>query len=155
MGSRYESRNNTTITRAFRRFPSRKDSIIENGMKSLLENAMLAALSFHDDTHWIHKSTANSYGWCLLRDGRAVAHHTNEGRHGTGNAYQQLMAASRSVSRKGWVGILLASMDGDVPMYFAVNYEEWVLLVTEADVRENWRLFFNPLKNPVNADLPM
>lgn len=151
---KYESRNASVIKKGFSRLSRSKDNVIEAGMKDLLENAMLAALSFHDASHWIHKSTENSYGWCLLHDGRAVASKTNEGRHGTGNAYQQLMAASRVVSQNGWVGILLASLAGEVPMYFAVNYEEWILLLTAQDIRENWRLFFNPISGP-SSNLPM
>lgn len=154
MGAGYKIRNDLVISSAFRRCVKSKDRVIEEGMKSLMENAMLAALSFHDDTHWIHKATDNSYGWCVLHDGRSVALKVNEGRHGEGKARQQLMAASRLVSQTGWVGILLASMEGDTPMYFAVNYEEWILLVTADDIRENWRLFFNPLYGPA-TNLPM
>lgn len=151
---KYESKNNSVIKRGFSRLSGSKDRVIEAGMKDLMENAMLAALSFHDATHWVHKATENSYGWCVLHDGRAVASKTNDGRHGTGNAYQQMMAVSRTVSQTGWVGILLASMKGEGPMYFAVDYEEWILLLTEQDIRENWRLFFNPISGPA-SNLPM
>jgi hypothetical protein len=151
---RYEAKNNVVVRRGFKRLSTSKDRVIEAGMKDLMENAMLAALSFHDATHWLHKSTENSYGWCVLHDGRSVAVKTNEGRHGGGNAYQQLMAASRLVSQTGWVGILLASLEGDRPMYFAVNYEEWILLLTAQDIQQNWRLFFNVISGDASK-LPM
>lgn len=152
--ARNEARNNTVIRNGFARVSNAKDSVIETGMKDLLENAMLAALSLHDASHWIHKTTENSYGWCLLHNGRSVAVKTNNGRHGAGNAYQQLMAASRGVPQTGWVGIILASMQGERPMYFAVTYEEWILLLTAQEIRENWRLFFNPVYGP-SSKLPL
>ena len=71
MGAGYKIRNDLVIGSAFRRCVKSKDRVIEEGMKSLMENVMLAALSFHDDTHWIHKATENSYGWCVLHDGRS------------------------------------------------------------------------------------
>lgn len=146
----YIQKNKSVIKRGFKRLVTSEERVIEEGMKDLMENAMIAALSFHDATHFIHKSTENSYGWCVLHNGRAVASKTNDGRHGSGNAYEQLMAVSRNVSQDGWVGILLASMEGDRPMYFAVNYEEWILLLTENDIRENWRLFFNVVSGPAS-----
>lgn len=144
MGSRYKSRNDSVIRSAFRRLPKTKDRIVEKGMKDMMENAMITALAYHDNTHWIHRSTANSYGWCVLHDGHSVAYHTNEGRHGEGNAYEQLMAVSRRLARKGWVGILLASMAGNMPMYFDLEFEAWILLDTEDHVLQNWDLFFDP-----------
>ena len=146
----YIQKNKSVIKRGFKRLVTSEERVIEEGMKDLMENAMIAALSFHDATHFIHKSTENSYGWCVLHNGRAVASKTNDGRHGSGNAYEQLMAVSRNVSQDGWVGILLASMEGDRPMYFAVNYEEWILLLTANDIRENWRLFFNVVSGPAS-----
>jgi hypothetical protein len=150
----HESRNNAVIKSGFSRLTDAKNRVIESGMKDMMENAMLAALSFHDASHWLHKSTENSYGWCVLHNGRSVAMRVNEGRHGTGNAEQQLMAASRNVSDTGWVGILLASLEGDRPMYFAVNYEEFILTLTEQDIRDNWRLYFNVISGP-SSNLPM
>jgi len=144
----YLTRNNAVIDGAFARLRNSKDRVIEAGMKDLLEVAMLGALSLHDTTHWLHKSTENSYGWCLLHDGVGVAMKVNEGRHGSGRAREQLMAVSREVSQKGWVGILLASMEGDRPMYFSIDYEDWILALTADDIRDNFKLFFNPLSGP-------
>lgn len=148
----YESRNNAVINRAFTRLKANKDRVIEAGMKDLLENAMLYAIGAHDHDHWFHKSTADTYGWILLHDGKGVAHNVNEGRHGEGNAYGDLMAVSRLVSQKGWVGVLLAYM-GE-PMYFVVEYEEEILAQTANITRENFNLFFNVLSGP-NSKIPM
>lgn len=137
----YVSRNNAVIGKAFSRLSKSKDSVIEKGMKDLLESAMLYAIGAHDQNHWFHKSTADTYGWMLLHDGVGVAHKVNEGRHGEGQAYASLMAVSREVPQKGWVGVLLAYMGK--PMYFVVEYEEEILWATRNVTKENFRLFFN------------
>lgn len=141
----YERRNESVIRRAFSRLSRSKDAVIEAGMKDLLENAMLFAIGEHDNRHWLHKSTANSYGWCILHNGVGVAHKVNEGRHGDGNAFSDMMAVSREVSQVGWVGILLASMHGDRPMYFAVTYEEGLLLETGKHMAETFTKYFKPI----------
>lgn len=148
------TKNKSVIGRAFSRLHNSKDRVIEEGMKDLLEAAMLGALSLHDTTHWLHKTTDNSYGWCLLHDGDAVQVKVNEGRHGSGRAREQLMAVSRTVPQKGWVGILLASMATDRPVYFSIEYEDWILLLTADDVRDNFKLFFNIISGPATK-IPM
>ena len=140
------SRNNSVIEKGFSRLLSNKDRVIEEGMKALLENAMLYAIGAHDHNHWFHKSTADTYGWILLHDGKGIAHNVNEGRHGEGNALGDLLAVSREVSQKGWVGVLLAYM-GE-PMYFVVEYEESILEQTADITRENFGLFFNVINGP-------
>lgn len=141
-----ERTNQNVLRSAFKRFANGKDSVIESGMKDLLENAMLFAIGEHDNRHWFHKATANSYGWALLHDGRAVAHKVNEGRHGEGNAYGNLMEVSREVSQFGWVGILLASLDGKGPQFFAVDYEIGLLRETAVHSKEAFHRFFKPLR---------
>lgn len=146
-----EQRNNSVIQKGFARVLANKDLAIEQGMRDLLENAMLYALGEHDATHWYHKSTENSYGWCILHDGHGVAHKVNEGRHGGGNAYEQLMAASREVPQTGWVGIILASFRAgdDRPnprmFYFSVDYEMEILLRTASHVQSDFKRFFKPI----------
>lgn len=146
------SRNNAVIGKAFSRLSRNKDSVIERGMKDLLEDAMLFALGEHDATHWFHKSTENSYGWCLLHDGKGVAHKVNEGRHGGGNAFEQMMEASRDVPQTGWVGIILASFragdDKPAPrmFYFSIDYEMTILSNTADNVKRQFDRFFKPLR---------
>ena len=149
--------NNAKINNAFSRIKREKDMVIEAGMRDLLEDAMLYALGEHDTNHWFHRSTENSYGWCIVHNGKGVAFKVNEGRHGGGNAYEQLMAASREVSQTGWVGILLASfrVGDDAPrgntvvgprmFYFNVDYEMTVLSNTADNVQRQFQRFFKPL----------
>lgn len=149
--NRQEKRNDSVLKKGFARLLSSKDRSAEEGLKDLLENAMLYALGEHDLHHWFHKSTENSYGWCLLHDGHSVASKVNEGRHGGGNAYEQLMAASREVPQTGWVGILLASFRAgdDRPnprmFYFSVDYEMEILNRTTGHIEADFNRFFKPL----------
>ena len=148
----YESRNNSAIKKGFSRLSSDKDKIVEAGMKDMMEQAMLFALGVHDANHWFHKSSENSYGWCVVHDGQGIAFKVNEGRHGSGNAYEQLMVASREVPQTGWVGILLASFRGvdDRPkpriIYYDVDYEMTVLSETRIETEEQFNQFFKPLR---------
>lgn len=147
----YVRKNDLVIKNAFSRLLKNKDIILENGLKELLDDAMLFALGEHDQDHWFHKSTENSYGWVVLHDGKGVAHKVNEGRHGGGNAYEQLMAASREVPQTGWVGILLASLragdENPRPRMFLFNidYEYELLERTREMTKEQFNRFFKPI----------
>ena len=141
----YERRNRTVIKRAFNRLVGNKDLVMQKGLSQLLDDAMLYALGEHDNRHWLHKSTGDSYGWLVLHDGQHVAHKVNEGRHGQGNAYASLMAVAGQVSPSGWVGILLASMEGETPMYFAVDYEMDILHETVDVTKDNFYQYFKPI----------
>ena len=149
MGS--PSRNMSAFKKGFARLSSDKDRIIEAGMRDLMESAMLNALGEHDATHWFHKSSENSYGWCVVHDGNAVAIRVNEGRHGTGNAYGQLMSVVGEVPQAGWVGILLASFVGgdERPkyriIYFDVDFEMTILDEVMNHIETEFDSYFKPL----------
>lgn len=147
----YKSDNDRKIKAGFKRFGLLKDIIIENGMRRLMNDAMLATLANHDHDHWFHKSTDNSYGWLVLHNGAHVDHRTNTGRHGEGDAYAELMRASESAPKNGWVGILLADMGevrdhGKQKLYiFHLEYEIDLLNITRADVENQFHTYFKPL----------
>lgn len=142
----YQRSNERKINRGFKRLNETKDIVIERGMRDLLETGMAYALNAHDHSHWLHTSTADSYGWALLHDGKAVAHRVNDGRHGDGRALADLMAVSREVPQTGWVGILLASLEAETDrggnVYFAVEYEKSILNMTKDDMKKNFNRFF-------------
>lgn len=144
-----ERKNSATIKRAFKRLQDNFDVVAEAGMKALLQNAMIYALTSHDQKHFGHRITRDSYGWLLLHDGRAVAHEVNEGRHGEGSAYSSLMDVSREVPAKGWIGILLASMEAETDhssnIFFVVEYEQDILRETEDSLRSNFGKYFKKL----------
>lgn len=146
-----KSANDRKIKAGFKRLGLRKDTIIEDGMKRLMDNAMMFALAAHDHDHWFHKTTDNSYGWLVLHDGVHVAHRLNTGRHGEGDAYSELMRASESAPKTGWVGILLADM-GEVRdnprgkfYIFQLDYEIGVLELTRQDIEKEFHTYFKPL----------
>lgn len=145
---RLQSNNSRAIREGFKGLVSAKDLAIERGMKDLLQVAMMFALTGHDNVHFGHKITRDSYGWVLLHDGKYVAHNVNEGQHGEGSAYALLMEKSKSVG-PGWVGILLASMEAEIEhtrnVYFVVSYEEDILLSAQEDIKHAFHRFFKPL----------
>lgn len=149
---KYTRRNETAIRRGFRRLSYNKDMAIEAGMKEMMDNAMLFALGEHDENHWFHKSTENSYGWAVIHDGVGVANKVNEGRHGGGDALEQLMEASREAPQKGWIGILLASfrVGNDKPtprmFLFELDYEMSLLYETRDMTREQFNRYFKPIR---------
>lgn len=147
-----EANNMRIVERGLKILTEHKDRIIEAGMRDLMENAMLYAIGEHDNNHWFHKSTGDSYGWALIHNGSAVAHKVNEGVHGDGYAYEQLMEASREVPQTGWVGILLASFragnDRPTPRMFLfdVEYERVILNSTKIHIEDHFDEFFKPIR---------
>lgn len=146
---KYTVRNDRLIDRAFSRLPVVKDRVVEDGMCRLLKDAMEYAISNHDHNHFGHRIHDNSYGWALLHDHSVVRLQVNGGRHGHGDAEDQLMIAARSVTKGGWVGILLASMvlqfGRKKPVYFEIDYEHGILEFTKDDIQSHFKEYFKPL----------
>ena len=151
MAKGYEKQNESIIRKALERLSRDKNKIVEDGMKELMDNAMMYVLGEHDAKHWFHKATGNSYGWALMHNGEGVAYKVNEGLHGEGNAFEDLMAASREVPTNGWTGILLASLrvGEDKPnprmYYFNVDYEIGLLAQTVDFTEESFSSVFKQI----------
>lgn len=150
MASRYERRNDTTIRKAFRRLQVNKDSVIEDGMRRLLKDATEYAVSVHDHEHFGHRITGNSYGWALVHDGAVKHIQVNSGKHGQGDAEDQLRSVAGRINREGWVGIILASMYMEFgrrkPIYFEVDYEIGVLDFTQDEIADHFAEYFRPIQ---------
>lgn len=144
-----EGKNERVIRRAFSRLSKNKDKVIEEGMCKLLKDAMEYAISIHDHEHFAHRINDNSYGWALLHDRSVVRLQVNGGRHGHGDAEDQLQNAVRSVTKDGWVGVILASMllqfGRKKPVYFEVDYEIGVLDFTKDEIADYFTKYFRPL----------
>lgn len=142
-------RNTAIIHRAFSRLRKSEETTVQNGMRRIMKDAMEYALSQHDHEHFGHRIHDNSYGWALVHDGKLVELQVNGGRHGHGDAEDQLVDASRRIGRRGWVGILLASMllqfDGRRPIYFEIDYEEGIFAATADNVKEWFKTYFKPI----------
>jgi len=151
MRGRFERENDRKIKAAFKRFPSVKDRIIEDGMKRLMDDAMAYAISIHDAEHWGHRTTGDSYGWVLLNKGRIVALKVNGGSHGEGEAEKELRHAAGECKAEGWAGIILASLrvetDRNYSILFQIDYEIGVLEFTKDEVQEYFANYFKPISN--------
>lgn len=149
MRNRNERRNEKAIKHGLDWLTRAKDAVIERGMLRLLPEATAYALSLHDETHFGHKSTEDSHGWALVKDGGIVQMGVNEGRHGHGDAHEQLRRVAQSIATPGYVGIVLASMnaareDGR-PIIFEIEYEIGVLSFTSDEIQDYFQTYFKPI----------
>lgn len=142
-------RNNLVINRAFTRLRKSEDVMIKDGMRRILKDAMEYALSQHDHDHFGHRIHDNSYGWAIVHNGKLVELQINGGRHGHGDAEDQLREVAGEVGKPGWVGILLASMllqfNGRKPIYFEIDYEVGILAATASNVQDWFKTYFKPI----------
>ena len=145
----FEARNSAEIKRSFSRLRKSEESVVKNGMRRILNDAMEYAISVHDHHHFGHRTNDNSYGWALVHDGKLVELHINGARHGHGDAEEQLQDVARGIGRKGWVGILLASMvlefNRRKPIYFEIDYEIGIFAATTDKVEEWFKTYFKPI----------
>lgn len=141
-------RNSSVINRAFSRLRKSEDAMVRDGMRRIMKDAMEYAISQHDHNHFGHRIHENSYGWALVHDGKVEELHINGARHGHGDAEDQLWAVAGEIGRRGWVGILLASMvlefNGRRPVYFEIDYEVGIFAATTDKVEEWFNTYFKP-----------
>ncbi len=149
MASWLSSRNGAVVRRAFKRLEDNKDAVIESGMVRLLGDAVQYALSIHDHEHFGHRITGDSYGWALLHNRELKQIQVNGGRHGQGDAEDQLRDVARSINKDGWVGIILSSMSmafgNRKPIYFEIDYEMGVLDMTQDEIQDHFDEYFKPI----------
>lgn len=142
-------RNSVVINRAFSRIRRSEETIIKNGMRRILKEAMEYALSQHDHDHFGHRIHENSYGWALVHNGKLVELQINGARHGHGDAKDQLREVAAGIGRKGWVGIVLASMvlefNGRKPVYFEIDYEVGIFAATTDKVEDWFKTYVKPM----------
>ena len=142
-------RNDVVVRNAFKRLEASKDAAIESGMVRLLGDAVQYAISIHDHEHFGHRITGDSYGWALLHNRTIKQMQVNGGRHGQGDAEDQLREVARGVTKDGWVGIILSSMlmafGNRKPIYFEVDYEMGILDMTQDEIRDHFTEYFKPI----------
>lgn len=146
----FASRRNDLIVRnAFKRLEANKETMIESGMVRLLGDAVQYAISIHDHEHFGHRITGDSYGWALVHNGAIKRMQVNGGRHGQGDAEDQLRDVARGVTKEGWVGIILSSMSmafgNRKPIYFEVDYEMGILDMTQDEIQDHFNDYFKPI----------
>ena len=144
-----EGRNSLVIKRAFSRLRKSEEKMVQDGMRRIMKDSMEYALSQHDHNHFGHRIHENSYGWALVHNGKIVELQINGARHGHGDAENQLTEIAGGIGRKGWVGILLASMllefNGRKPVYFEIDYEVGIFAATTDKVEDWFKTYFKPI----------
>lgn len=150
MSSRNDSRNEKAIKRGLDWLSRRRDEILRRGMIELLQEAAEYSIHLHDSSHFGHRTTRDTHGWALVKNGKIEYMQVNDGNHGEGDASEQLRDAAGKVKPTGYVGIVLASFsatreDGR-PIIFEIEYEVDVMNATIGEIKRNFHKFFKPVK---------
>ena len=143
-------RNGQAIKRGLKWLRERTDVTIERGMRELLPYSMGVAIADHDNVHFGHRTTSNSYGVALLHYGEVVFLETNtNGHHGHGNADEILRSQASNYSEYEWIGLVLADMTAERDesrknrtIFFDEEYELEVLQFTKEDIKYRYPNFF-------------
>lgn len=148
----YPQRNGQAIKRGLNWLTKQKDEITERGLKEILPDAMAYAREVHDHAHFGHRILRDSYGWAVVHDGKIVALEVNQGNHGHGEATAQLQEVAKE-HPEGWVGLVLASMVGEVEggrkkheVFFVEEYELDIMHATVDEIRDFFPAYFKRSK---------
>lgn len=139
----YEKQNEKVIKAAFARFVKSKDMTIRMGMYRLLEDAVKAALEFHDEDHQSHIEMGDTYGWMLVVNGRIDKIEVNAEAEKVGQASQMLRTYEGKVANLGYVGVVMAGMQP--ANFFTINYEKGILESTIHITRSNFYQYFRKI----------
>ena len=145
---RLERKNDYAIKRGFRWLAAVEQKITERGMLAMLADSLAFALEVHDNVHFGHRTTENSFAWGLVKDGTLVAYDVNDGHHGSGDAEAQLKRLAQAMPAGKWVGIVLADMTAErsgrknKTIVFDEGYENEVLIITEEEAKSNYPQYF-------------
>ena len=145
---RLERKNDYAIKRGFRWLATVENKITERGMLAMLADSLSFALEVHDNVHFGHRTTENSFAWGLVKNGALVAYDINEGHHGSGDAAEQLKRLATTMPPDKWVGIVLADMTAErndrknKTIAFDEGYENEVLIITEEEAKSNYPQYF-------------
>lgn len=134
--------NSNRIRKAFERILFRKDTEIENALRTVLDKAVPFALQAHDEFHQHHLDMGDTYGWMIAHDGEIIDMKTFSGRYEEGDIRYQLETCD--IPQKGWVGVVMAGMQPS--SYFAVDYEVSVLDDTIEMTKPLFRSLFRTLR---------
>ncbi len=136
------TRNSNVIKNAFGRLRQSSYLQCKEAMLRLLPAAVDEALRLHDAEHQRHIEMGDTYGWVLFYNGGVVEMDVKaKDSKLKGGAIGLLN--SLKAGHKGWVGMVVAGMQ---PMYyFAVDYEQQVLLYTQDDIIANFSKYFKPV----------
>lgn len=115
-----KARNDKTIENAFKRFKANETFAVTDGLKALLDAAVVYALRVHEERYLHnHLETGDSYGWALGIQGQCVAMKVTQ--------WEDLPTTDASITEKlrdmaeqhsagkinKYVGIVMAGMQPD------------------------------------------
>lgn len=144
-----QAKNNKTIENAFRRFAANEAFAITDGIKALMDAAVMHALRVHEERYLHnHLETGDSYGWAVGRQGQCIAMKVNQW-DDLPNTNAKItnklreMAERLSSSKNKYVGIVMAGMKP--ASYYNVEFEEDVLDDTMHMIESDFDRYFQEI----------
>lgn len=120
--------NENIIEKAFARLESDKHNRMIEGLRGLLDDAILFIFEQHEvDGRTKHKETGDTYGWAIGYNGEIIdLKITNEGVNPSDHFSVQDELNEMIGSTKGYTGIIMAGMDPAhwFVMPYEVEYQE-------------------------------
>lgn len=136
----HRTHNDRTIENAFERLSGTSAKAVEDGMRRLLDEAMMFALQIHDAEHRKHIEAGDSYGWALWHDGSVVDTRVRAKSGSTEASVDTELRTMQPPSQSGWCGVIMAGM---TPKYwFSIDYENDILNMTADEVKDNFHKYF-------------
>lgn len=126
-----QTKNAKTIENAFKRLASKEAFAITDGLKALMDAAVVYALKVHEERYLhSHLETGDSYGWAVGRQGQCIAMKVTQWDDlPTTDAKisdkLRAMAEDASANKNKYVGIVMAGMKP--AGYYNIEIEEDVL----------------------------
>lgn len=126
-----QTKNAKTIENAFKRLASNEAFAITDGLKALMDAAVVYALKVHEERYLhSHLETGDSYGWAVGRQGQCIAMKVTQWDDlPTTDAKisdkLRAIAEDASANKNKYVGIVMAGMEP--AGYYNIEIEEDVL----------------------------
>jgi hypothetical protein len=126
-----EQQNAKTIENAFRRLATTEALVVVNGLKAILDAAVVYALRVHEERYLHnHLETGDSYGWALGRQGQCIAIKVTQWddlptTDASITKTLTRMAEDLSTGKDKYIGIVMAGMKPD--NFYNAEFEEEVL----------------------------
>jgi hypothetical protein len=144
-----KEKNAKTIENAFKRLAANEGFAITDGLKALMDAAVVYALRVHEERYLHgHLETGDSYGWAVGRQGQCIAIKVTEWTDLPSNNASitnklRTMAENASTNKNKYVGIVMAGMKPTG--YYNIEIEEDVLDDTMNMVSGDFDRYFHEI----------
>lgn len=144
-----QARNNKTIEDAFRRLATNEAFAITDGMKGLMDAAVVHALAVHEERSlYNHLESGDSYGWAVGRQGQCIAMKVTQWYDLPSTDAKitdklKEMAERLSSSSNKYIGIVMAGMRPEE--WYNIEFEEEILDDTMHMIESDFDRYFHKI----------